>query len=209
MGPIGLTNYYTMRAFIICAIVALGLTIASCDVLKSDSEVKVDTWYSPQGTVQLDYLLGHDVGCKAVTIWLDSIKSSYREEDPQTLCKAYLIYQDRDYLSYYINVQNLPTEYYEGDTSYRVLTFVRKDGHVLNITELTDDMESLSRQILSHTRLENAWVIEALGGEEEFLALIPNFSVGVTTRGLTFCYSVMEGTWLSLCNIPSAEVRLR
>ena len=69
----------------------MGLTLASCVGLNSDSEVKVDTWYSPQGTVQLDYLLGHDVGCKAVTIWLDSIKSSYREEDLQTLCKVYLI----------------------------------------------------------------------------------------------------------------------
>ena len=196
-----------MRAFYFCAIIAMGLTLASCVGLNSDSEVKVDTWYSPQGTVQLDYLLGHDVGCKAVTIWLDSIKSSYREEDPQTLCKAYLIYQDRDYLTYYLNVENLPTEDYEGDTSYRVLTFVREDGHVLNVAELTDDIESLDRQILSHTRLENAWAIDALGGEEEFLALIPNFSVGVTTRGLTFCYSVIEGTWLSLCNIPSAEVR--
>ena len=196
-----------MRAFYFCAIFVLGLTLASCEGLMSNSEVKVDTWYSPQGTVQLDYLLGHDVGCKAVTIWLDSIKSSFREEDPQTLCKAYLIYQDRDYLTYYLNVENLPTEDYEGDTSYRVLTFVRKDGHVLNVAELTDDMESLDRQILSHTRLENAWAIDALGGEEEFVKLIPNFSVGVTTRGLTFCYSVMEGTWLSLCNIPSAEVR--
>ena len=185
----------------------MGLTLASCVGLNSDSEVKVDTWYSPQGTVQLDYLLGHDVGCKAVTMWLDSIKSSFREEDPQTLCKAYLIYQDRDYLTYYLNVENLPTEDYEGDTSYRVLTFIREDGHVLNVAELTDDMESLDRQILSHTRLENAWAIDALGGEEEFLALIPNLSVGVTTRGLTFCYSVIEGTWLSLCNIPSAEVR--
>ncbi len=196
-----------MRAFYFCEIFVLGLTLASCDGLKSNSEVKVDTWYSPQGTVQLDYLLGHDVGCKAVTMWLDSIKSSFREEDPQTLCKAYLIYQDRDYLTYYLNVENLPTEDYEGDTSYRVLTFVREDGHVLNVAELTDDIESLDRQILSHTRLENAWAIDALGGEEEFLSLIPNFSVGVTTRGLTFCYSVMEGTWLSLCNIPSAEVR--
>lgn len=198
-----------MRAFYFCAIVVSSLTLASCDGLTSNSEVKVDTWYSPQGTVQLDYLLGHDVGCKAVTMWLDSIKSSYRVEDPQTLCKAFLIYQDRDYLSYYLNVQNLPTEYYEGDTSYRVLSFARKDGHVLNVAELTDDVESLSRQILSHTRLENAWAIDALGGEEEFVKLIPNFSVGVTTRGLTFCYSVMEGTWLSLCNIPSAEVRLK
>lgn len=196
-----------MRAFYFCAIVVLGLTLASCDGLKSNSEVKVDTWYSPQGTVQLDYLLGHDVGCKAVSIWLDSIKSSFREEDPQTLCKAYLIYQDRDYLTYYLNVENLPTEDYEGDTSYSVLTFVREDGHVLNVAELTEDMESLDRQILSHTLLENAWAIDALGGEEEFLALIPNFSVGVTARGHTFCYSVMEGTWLSLCNIPSAEVR--
>ena len=187
----------------------LGLTLASCDGLKSNSEVKVDTWYSPQGTVQLDYLLGHDVGCKAVTIWLDSIKSSYREEDPQTLCKAYLIYQDRDYLTYYINVQNLPTEDYEGDTSYRVLTFVRKDGHMLGVTELIDDMDELGRKILARTRIENPWAIEALGGEEEFLKLIPNFSVGVTARGLTFCFPVIEWTWLSLCNIPSAEVRLK
>ena len=198
-----------MKSFYYCAIVALGLMLASCVGRSSDSEVKVDTWYSPQGTVQLDYLLGHDVGCKAVTMWLDSIKSSFREEDPQTLCKAYLIYQDRDYLTYYLNVENLQTEDYEGDTSYRVLTFVREDGHVLNVAELTDDMESLDRQILSHTRLENAWAIDALGGEEEFVKLIPNFSVGVTTRGLTFCYSVMEGTWISLCNIPSAEVRLK
>lgn len=196
-----------MRAFYICAFFVLGFTLTSCDGLKSNSEVKVDTWYSPQGTVQLDYLLGHDVGCKAVTIWLDSIKSSYREEDPLSLCKAYLIYQDRDYLTYYLNVENLPTEDYEGDTSYRLLTFVRKDGHVLEVAELTDDMDSFSHQILFHTQLENAWAIEALGGEDEFLALIPDFSVGVTTRGLTFSYSVMEGTWLSLCNIPSAKLR--
>lgn len=201
--------FYTMRTFYFCAIFVLGFTLTSCDGLKSNSEVKVDTWYSPQGTVQLDYLLGHDVGCKAVTIWLDSIKSSYREEDPLSLCKAYLIYQDRDYLTFYLNVENLPTEDYEGDISYRMLTFVRKDGHVLNATELTDAMDSLGRRILFHTRLENAWAIDALGGEEEFLALIPNFTVGVTSRGLTFCYSVMEGTWLSLCNIPSAEVMLK
>lgn len=198
-----------MKSFYYCAIVALGLILASCVGRSSDSEVKVDTWYSPQGTVQLDYLLGHDVGCKAVTAWLDSIKFSYREEDPQALCKAWLIYQDPYYITYYLNVQNVPTEYYEGDTSYRVLTFVRKDGHVLTVSELSDDMDSLCRQVLSHTRLENAWAIDALGGEEEFLALIPNFSVGVTHRGLIFCYSVMEDTWLSLCNIPSAEVRLK
>ncbi len=198
-----------MRAYLLCAIVAMGVMLASCDGLKSDSEVKVDTWYSPQGTVQLDYLLGHDVGCRAVTIWLDSIKSAYREEDPQTLCRAYLIYQNRDYFTYYLNVQNLPTEYYEGDISYRLLTFVRKDGHILNVTELSDDMDMLSQKILARTRLENAWAIETLGGEDAFVSVIPNFSAGLTSRGLTFCYPVIEGTWLSLCNIPSAEVKMR
>ena len=155
-----------MRSIYYCAFVALGLTLISCVGRNSDSEVKVDTWYSPQGTVQLDYLLGHDVGCKAVTVWLDSIKFSYREEDPQALCKAWLIYQDRNYLTYYLNVQNVPTEYYEGDTSYRVFTFVRKDGHVLSVDELGIDMDVLGRQILARTRLENAWIIDALGGEE-------------------------------------------
>lgn len=197
-----------MRSIYYCAFVALGLTLVSCVGRNSDSEVKVDTWYSPQGTVQLDYLLGHDVGCKAVTVWLDSIKFSYREEDPQALCKAWLIYQDQNYLTYYLNVQNVPTEYYEGDTSYRVLTFVRKDGHVLSVDELTTDMDGLSRQILARTRLENAWIIDALGGEEEFMTLIPYFSVGVTARGLSFSYSVMEGTWQLLCTISSSEVKI-
>lgn len=188
---------------------SLGLALTACVGRMSDTEVKVDTWYSPQGTVQLDYLLGHDVGCKAVTAWLDSIKIAYREEDPQALCKVHLIYQDQDFLTYCINVQNLPTEYYEGDTSYRVLTFVRKDGHVLSAAELTDDMDALGQKILSHTRLENAWVLDAVGGEEEFLAQTGNFSVGVTARGLTVCHSVVEGMWQLVCTIPSSEMKMK
>jgi hypothetical protein len=198
-----------MRPLFVWAMLSLGLALTACVGRMSDTEVKVDTWYSPQGTVQLDYLLGHDVGCKAVTAWLDSIKIAYREEDPQALCKVHLIYQDQDFLTYCINVQNLPTEYYEGDTSYRVLTFVRKDGHVLSAAELTDDMDALGQKILSHTRLENAWVLDAVGGEEEFFAQTGNFSVGVTARGLTVCYSVVEGMWQLVCTIPSSEMKMK
>ena len=120
-----------MKSFLISALLALGLLFTSCVGSKSDSEVKVDTWFSPKGTVQLDYLLGHDVGCKAVTLWLDSIKTSYREEDPQTLCKAYLVYQDPDYLTFFYHVRTLPSDYYEGDENYCFYTFVRQDGHFL------------------------------------------------------------------------------
>lgn len=198
-----------MKSFLISALLALGLLFTSCVGSKSDSEVKVDTWFSPKGTVQLDYLLGHDVGCKAVTLWLDSIKTSYREEDPQTLCKAYLVYQDPDYLTYFYHVRTLPSDYYEGDENYCFYTFVRQDGHFLTPAELTDDIDALSAQVLARTRLENAWAIESLGGEEAFLSMVRNFAVGVTARGVVFCTSLMEETWQSVCTIPSSEMKPR
>lgn len=197
-----------MKNLLVSAFLVLGLAFTSCIGSMSNSEVKVDTWQSPEGTVQLDYLLGHDAGCKAVSSWLDSIKASYKEEDTQVKCKALLIFQNSDYLTYYFNVETLPSEYYEGDSSSRLYTFGRKDGHILKPSDLTEDFDALSKKVLARTRLENDWAIEALGGEEAFLDLVKDFSVGLTPRGLTFCYSVMEGTWQSLCTIPSSEMKV-
>jgi hypothetical protein len=197
-----------MRLKILGAIVSLSLALASCMELNSDWEVKVDTWHSPQGTVQLDYLLGHDAGCKAVTAWLDSIKTSFRDEDTQVRYDAFMVYQTREYLTYYCHLQNLPSDYYEGDQSFRLYTFDRRDGHQLRPKDVTNDLDALSAQVLAHTRLENEWMIETLGGEEAFLNLVKDFTVGITARGLTFCYSVMEGIWQTVCTIPSSEVKM-
>jgi len=198
-----------MKNLLVSFLVVLGFAFTACVGPKNDYEVKVETWHSPQGTVQLDYLLGHDPGCKAVTSWLDSIKISYREEDLQSRCRALLIYQDKDFLTYYFNTKTLASEYYEGDESIQLYTFGRKDGHVIRATDLVEDLDGLSKQVLAHTRLENEWVIEALGGEEAFLSNVKYFEVGITARGLTFCYSVMEGMWHSICTIPSSELKLK
>ncbi len=198
-----------MKHLLVYFLVVLGFAFTSCVGPKPDTEVKVETWHSPQGTVQLDYLLGHDAGCKAVTSWLDSIKTSYKEEDLQVNCKVFLIYQDSDYLTYYYNVQTLSSEYYEGDQSIQLFTFGRQDGHIIKPIDLVEDVDGLYNQVLAHTRLENAWVLEALGGEEAFRDLVQHFTIGLTTRGLTFCYPVMEGTWQTICTIPSSELRLK
>ncbi len=198
-----------MKQLFVSFLVVLGFALTSCVGTKPDSEVKVETWHSPQGTVQLDYLLGHDAGCKAVTAWLDSIKTSFREEDLQLKCKVLLVYQDSEYLTYYYNLRTLASEYYEGDESSQFFTFGRKDGLVIKSADLVEDFDGLSKQVLAHTRLENAWAIEAMGGEEEFLAFVKDFAVGVTTRGLTFCYPVMEGFWQPLCTVSSSELKLK
>ena len=184
------------------------LALVACTGRQSESDVKVEVWHSPQGTVRLDYLLGHDTGCKAVTAWLDSIKLSFRDEDPHTHFQAMLIFQNPDFLTYYCHLENLPTDYYEGDHSHRLFTFVRKDGHQARLADLTDDPDALARQVLAHTRLETDWAVEAMGGEEQFLASVRDCGVGVTARGLTFCYPVMEETWVTLCTIPSSECKM-
>jgi len=198
-----------MRHLLVSFLVFLGFAFTSCVGTKPDSELKVETWHSPQGTVQLDYLLGHDAGCKAVTAWLDSIKTSYKEEDLQVKCNVFLIYQDAEYLTYYYNVQTLASEYYEGDESSQLYTFGRQDGHVIKSGDLVEDLDGLSKQVLAHAKLENAWAVEVLGGEVEFLDFVKYFTVGVTTRGLTFCYPIMEGTWQPICTIPSSELKLK
>lgn len=185
-----------------------GAMLTGCSWVGDANTVKVEGWQSPEGTVRLDYLLGNDPGSKSATIWLDSIKNSFRKEDPQVRCQACLLYQSADYLTYYLGMQTLPTEYYEGDQNSRMVTFSREDGHVVRPSELTDDMAQLARQVLAHTRLENDWVVEAMGGEEAFLAAVRDFEVGVTTRGLTFSFPVMKGTWQFICTIPSSEVKI-
>lgn len=178
---------------------------ASC-VQTPRPELRVDVWTSEAGTVSLDFIDGQDAACDSIHVWLDSIRTSFDEEDPQINCRAQVIFQNPDYITYLHEVHTLPSEYYEGDHSFHCLSFSRATGKVLSVADICQNVDSLAQQILLHTRAENEWVIEALGGDSSLMSLTSDFAVGITARGVSFSYPVMEGLWQVLCTVPSGEI---
>ena len=169
-------------------------------------ELRVDVWTSEGGTVTLDFIDGQDAACDSIHVWLDSIRTSYEEEDPQMRCKAEVIYQNPNYITYLHEIHTLPSDYYEGDNSQRCLSFSRETGRVVTVADICQNTDSLAQQVLLHTRNENDWVIDALGGDSVLLELADECSIGITARGVSFSYPVMEGLWQVLCTVPSGEM---
>ena len=184
---------------------ALVALVASCTETPRP-ELHIDAWTSEAGTVCLDFLDGQDASCDSIHVWLDSIRTSFEEEDPQISCKAEVVYQNPNYVTYLHEVHTLPSDYYEGDNSSRCLTFSRATGRVVTVSDLCQNIDSLSQLVLQHTRLENSWAIDAMGGDSTLLSLTSDLTVGVTARGYTFSYPVMEGLWQILCTVPSGEM---